>query len=127
MRELQKKQLLKKRMYSIPVLMLLLVVVLLTLRGTWIVLEKRAESIKYVKALEAKSKTLEERKSELDQEVDYLETEAGIDEEIKERFNVAKIGEKVVIIVDPKPIATTTLNNVLPWYKRFWNAIIPGQ
>ncbi|MDQ3089661.1 MAG: septum formation initiator family protein [bacterium] len=127
MRELQKKQILKRRMYSIPALILLLVLVLLTVRGTWQVLEKRAESIKYVEALEERSKILEERKRELDEEVDYLETEAGIDEEIKERFNVAKMGEKVVIIVDPKPIATTTLSEDVPWYKRFWNAIIPGQ
>ena len=43
---------------------------------------------------------LEERAGALQAKVEYLEDERGIEEEIRNRFDVAKTGEQVVIIVD---------------------------
>ncbi len=126
MRELQQRQKVKRRMYSVPALLVLVLFILLMIRGTWNVWNKRQDSINHVQELEAQSLELKERQKDLEEDIGYLKTEEGIDEEIKERFNVAKTGERVVIIVDPKNIGSTTPEKGLPWYKRIWNAIIPG-
>ncbi len=124
MRELERRHRFKKRIYSIPSLILLAIILLLSLRGTWSIMNKKLESEQYVQNLERESQQLEERQKSLEEDINYLSTEEGIDEEIKERFNVSKAGERVVIIVDPKPVATSTTENGQVWYKRMWNAII---
>ena len=124
MRELERRQKFKKRIYSIPSLILLVILLLLSIRGTWAILNKKHESEQYVKNLQQESQQLEEREKNLEADINYLKTEEGIDEEIKERFNVSKAGERVVIIVDPKPVGTSTDQNRPIWYKRIWNAIM---
>ena len=60
------------------------------------------------------------------EQVDALSDSYAIEAEIRRYFDVAKIGEEVVIILDPPPdtpISTTEYpgetNNTRPWYK-FW-------
>jgi hypothetical protein len=45
---------------------------------------------------------LEARVGSLDEKVNYLENERGIEEELRNRFDVAKEGEKVVVILEEK-------------------------
>jgi len=64
------------------------------------------------------------REGVLSGEIDKLQTPSGIEEEIKSKFNVAKEGERVAVIVDrPEDVATTT-SEIKPWYKRLWDDII---
>jgi cell division protein FtsB len=81
--------------------------------------ERRAE-------VERELAALEERKVELESEVEYLKGERGIEAEMRRQFDVAKEGEQVVIIVEdetaePPAMATTTIPEPpsRPWY-RFW-------
>jgi cell division protein FtsB len=46
--------------------------------------------------------TLEKRAALLDSKVEHLKNERGIEEELRTRFDVAKEGEQVVIIIDEK-------------------------
>ena len=68
--------------------------------------------------------TLVLRERELKEGIDRLKTEEGLKEEIKERFNVTQEGEQVAVIVDRKEVSSSTDSSVLPWYKRFWIAIM---
>ena len=55
--------------------------------------------------LEAKRAELErmkERANVIQSKVQYMEDDRGIEEELRNRFDVAKAGEQVVILVDPK-------------------------
>jgi cell division protein FtsB len=45
---------------------------------------------------------LEMRAAVLQEKVDYLENERGIEEELRNRFDVAKEGEQVIIILEEK-------------------------
>ncbi len=70
---------------------------------------------------EQKKAELLERKGELQERVEYLSGERGIEEEIRKHFDVAKEGEQVVIIVGEEkeeapqpPVAPPK-----PWYQ-FW-------
>lgn len=70
---------------------------------------------------------LNQRRDTLKQKVEYLSNDRGIEAEMRRNFDVARPGEKVVIIVDDtnqatstiQPLSTTTISTVRPWYK-FW-------
>ncbi|MFT5036886.1 MAG: cell division protein FtsB [Candidatus Azotimanducaceae bacterium] len=70
---------------------------------------------------------LQNRKDVLQERVEYLNGESGIESEIRRNFDVAKDGEQVVIIVDEDPGATEEQSESSepevktrePWYK-FW-------
>lgn len=124
MRELQRKQTIKRRLYSTPVLLALALVTLLLVKGAYGVIEKERTSSIAVKDLAAKVGTLSAQEIELKSEITRLNTEAGLAEAIKEKFNVSAVGEHVAVIVDPHPVATSTASSSSSWYKRFWDAII---
>lgn len=85
--------------------------------------DRRAETEASVAALEA-------RREELAEQVRYLESERGIEAELRRQFDVALPGEQVVVIVEEEgdgpevlPLSTTTASSGesqhKPWY-RFW-------
>lgn len=78
---------------------------------------RRAEIEDELDALRARKTTLEER-------VNYLQDDRGIESEIRRHFDVAKEGEQVVIIIDeeenvPATTTTTRLPLPAPWWM-FW-------
>lgn len=122
MRELQQKQRLKQKLYSTPALAVLLIVTLLIIRGAYGVIMKERESAGYVTNLENKVMALSDRQTELKSDITRLQTEEGIDTEIKTRFSVAKTGEHVVVIVDPRGEASSTESESTHWYARLWQS-----
>jgi cell division protein FtsB len=124
MRELQQKQRMKRRLYSTPALVLLAFITFLFVRGTYVVLEKKSESARSVELLEAKAVALRQKQVELTDNIESLKTAEGIEKEVKEKYNVAKEGERVVILVDRE--ATTTDNTAVskPWWQKAWSAIM---
>lgn len=66
--------------------------------------------------LDAKRSELEAltvRAESLDSKVKYLEDERGIEEELRNRFDVAKEGEQVVILLDDRKVKTDTEKSAL--------------
>jgi Tfp pilus assembly protein PilX len=122
MRELQQKQRLKQKLYSTPALIVLLVVTLLIGRGAYGVIMKERESAGYVYSLEEKVIALSDRQAKLKNDTSRLETDEGIDTEIKTRFSVAKAGEHVAVIVDPRGEASSTDAHLAPWYQKLWQS-----
>lgn len=75
-------------------------------------------------AAEADVAALEERKAALEERVEYLSHERGIEAEMRRNFDVAKPGEEVVIILDNEtPVSDAPLRSApapeRPWYQ-FW-------
>ena len=126
MLELQRKQKLKRKIYSLPVLLGLLLIAIFTSRGAYIIMSKERGSSKEVMALGQKIGALAEREEKLKYEVDKLETDSGIEEEIKSKFNVARAGEHVALIVERQDGEASTTEEEPSWWKRFWGGII-GQ
>ena len=124
MREFQQKQKMRRRLYSTPVLILLAFITVLFIRGTYVVFTKKAESETYVKALSVKADTLTKKESQLTASIASLKTESGLEKEVKEKYNVAKDGEHVVILVDKQASSTGNGEENFPWYKKFWNVIM---
>ena len=126
MKELQKKQKIRRLIYSLPSLVILSIIAFFLVKGTVRVMNKEWTSSERSRNLEKKAATLVLREQELKENIARLETEEGIKDEIKERFNVTQESEYVAVIVDEKGVSSSTLNSTLPWYKRFW-AVIMGS
>ena len=78
--------------------------------------ERRAET-------EASLNALEDRAAAIQEKVDTLENQRGLEAEIRDRFDVAREGEQVVIILDSEEEVQESAPVVpveeKPWYK-FW-------
>ncbi len=124
MKELRQKQIVKRRLYSTPVLVILLIVTGLIIHSTYKIVQKYRESAGYVDALKQKANDLASREIQLKGDITRLGTDEGIDTEIKEKFNVSKEGERVAIIVDQANNSSNTATSTEHWWKRLWGSII---
>jgi cell division protein FtsB len=76
---------------------------------------------------EIEANELEVRRDELQEQIDYLSNERGIEAEMRRQFDIAREGEQVVVILDDEteeseiePLATSTNESTSsPWYQ-FW-------
>ncbi|CAN5118576.1 hypothetical protein BH11PAT3_BH11PAT3_2940 [soil metagenome] len=123
MRELQQKQKAKQRLYSFPVLIILGLVTFLIAHGAYSVLKKKQESAVYVAELQTKVEDLSNHQYEVKSNISRLQTEEGIDTEIKKKFSVSKAGEHVVVIVDPRVPTSHVEATSTPWYTKFINKL----
>lgn len=111
MREFSQKRKMWKKIYSIPVLILLLVILFFVLKGTWIIFMKSSYSHKQKIAVEAELIALQERKNSIEKKIQRLNTETGVEEEIRSKYDVAKEGEKLIVIVDEEEKEINTEEN----------------
>jgi len=117
MLDFQEKHKTRRFMYSKPVLVFLAVVLLFFLNKIWGLYQTSEESLGKANEAKAELRSLEERKSELEQRVSFLKTERGQESEIRDKFMVGKEGEGVIMVVD-QPSATTT--EIVPPEPSFW-------
>lgn len=75
---------------------------------------------------EQQATALEAHKNELEERVEYLSSDRGIEAEMRRQFDVALPGEKVVVIVeeedetlDIQPLSGSTTEEKTRWYQ-FW-------
>ncbi|PIQ66511.1 MAG: hypothetical protein COV96_01070 [Candidatus Zambryskibacteria bacterium CG11_big_fil_rev_8_21_14_0_20_42_18] len=127
MRELQRKQKMRQRLYSLPSLIGLFIIAVLLAKGAVGVINKERESVLRSRELEEKATTLVQREEELKEGIARLETEEGIQEEIKERFSVIQEGEFVAVIVDDRRVTSSEDDSGKAWYKKLWSAIMGGK
>jgi cell division protein FtsB len=117
-----KKKKLTDYLYSRPVLAVLGIVVILTAFAVYQRFVVEREMAARRMEVEKEKQELIQRKAELEEKVEYLSGERGIEEEIRKHFDVAKEGEQVVIIVDkevPDTAAEVEVKDEKPWYQ-FW-------
>ncbi len=95
------------KVFSLTAGLGLIIVALLLLYSNWKILAKTMDSVKYRKIAEANVRNLLEREVELGNKINELETENGIDKEIRQRFPVAKPGEEVFMIVSNRGTAAS--------------------
>ncbi len=110
-----------------PSLIGLFIIAILLAKGAVGVINKERESALRSKELEEKASALILREQELREGIARLETEEGIQEEIKERFSVTQEGEFVAVIVDERRATSSDDDSGKAWYKRLWTAIIGGK
>jgi|GEM_PF-965132 len=98
--------------YSKPFLIILIIIFILVLRGSWGVYRKASQGKELRQIAEEEQRVLEQERVSLENQLDRLKTQTGQETEIRKKFNVSKFNEKLVVIVDRDEVATTTVEEV---------------
>lgn len=98
----------------------LLLILAIAMRGVWGVYKKSQESRELKIEAEATLNDLQTREKELRADIANLKSDRGVEAELRERYDLAKEGESVVVIVDP-PAPTpepkpTTFQKFKSWF-----------
>lgn len=118
MLDISQKRKIRSVMYHKATLITLFILVLLFAHSTWVVYQKKRVSEELKNGSLQTVAVLEARDAELKSRINRLQTEPGIEEEIRSKFTVAKNGENMVVVVeDTTPTASTTPPNPSFWQK----------
>ena len=120
--EFRKKNKIKKRLYSIPVLILLFLVLGFLVKGTFNVYQRASISKEKLLVAQANIEELNERQESISNKINKLNTSTGIEEEIREKFNVVKSGEEMIVIINKNSEEDEDINNKK---ESFWKTFFP--
>lgn len=101
MQDIKKRRSFRVYTTSVIGIVVLAVVCVFVWRGVWGVYQKEARSRTAMTQLEREHTELTERYNHLEERVALLQTEEGVEKEMREKFDVVQAGEQVVVVVDP--------------------------
>lgn len=99
-RDFQKKRKIHNRIYSKATILLLIIVAIFLGRATWNMYTTKKQSDEDLSRVKDELISLELHQQALVADITRLQTEKGKEEEIRTKFNVAKEGETVVMLLD---------------------------
>lgn len=102
MRDFQRKRKIRKALYSKGVLFIVFLLLILAAKATWGVYSKEHQSESALKRVESELAALEAREETLTANISRLKTPEGVEWQIREQFQVAKPGERMVVLIDEK-------------------------
>ncbi len=114
----QKRQI-RKVMYSRITLFVLFIIVLLLAHAAYSIYGKEQLSAANYAEVKKEYDDLKSRQTVLQSQVDKLNTESGMEEEIRDKFSVAKPGETVVVLVDGTDTAVASSKANKGLWQRF--------
>lgn len=100
MRQFQQRQKVRARLYSKPVLIVLLVITIFMIKAVFNIYTKYKESKLEKQIVLDRLNELKNREEGLKKDIVDLQSPEGQEEEIRKKFNVSKPFEKVVVIVE---------------------------
>lgn len=106
----QEKRKIRSWLYSKTAVIVILALTVLLSISTYERYTVEREMYARQRVREAELKELEARSALLENKVEHLENERGVEEELRSRFDVAKNGERVVVIIDETGATTTNLD-----------------
>jgi len=122
MRNFQEKRRFKQVMQSKPVLALLGIMILVFAWSVFGLIGKMRETIKNKEVAEEKIQELQKEKEQLTNNINQLKTNQGIEENIREKYGLAKDGESMIVVVDDKNSpATDTENKPVGFFSKIVN------
>lgn len=121
MLDIQQKRKLRSFMYHKVTLSLLFLMVLVFIHSTWVVYKKKVESEELMNISKERVISLKEREVDLNQKISRLDTEVGIEEEIRSKFSVTKDNENMVVVVSREEKVATTVPEHLSLWSKFIN------
>ena len=121
MREFEQKRTARKIMSSPIVLVILAVVLFFVARGTWSIYRKNSDSNTELSGALARLAKLTDRQATLAQSVAKLKTDSGVEEEIRDRFQVAKEGEHEIVIVDATSSSVSNPQPRASFLQKVWD------
>jgi len=97
-----------RNIYPKITIAVLLVVTLILTKAAWNVFLKNNETRENLNETKSELSDLKKREVDLESEISRLNTEKGIDEEIRTKFRVVKEGEEMIMIIDSPEVSSTS-------------------
>lgn len=119
MLDFHQKRKVRSLLYNRITIGVLLVLVLIVAHSTFRVYQKKRDSEKMRDISMVQVEELRKRELELRSKIERLETEQGVEEEIRSKFSVAKQDENMVLVVLQQETGTSTSTPK----KGFWSRI----
>jgi len=123
MLELQNRQKFKKRFFSKPVFLIVLILTVLMVKATINLYIKKLHSSRDLAAVSESVNTMRAREQELNIEIEKLGTQRGVEEEIRKKYSVVKSGEEMVVLVDEKTPPSDNNEVSEGFFARTWHKI----
>ncbi len=108
MLDFHQKRKVRSFMYNKVTLVILFLLVLVLARSTWVVWQKKQESEEMKSVSMRNVEELRSRESELQAKMNKLDTDHGIEEEIRAKYSVVKEGENMVVVVEAENTEVAT-------------------
>ena len=90
--------------YSKLVLIILMIGSVFLMKAVWNAYGEMIHTREQASALQQEFDSISVRAHELSQNVSLLGTDEGVEKEIRKKFGVVKEGERVVVIIEEKPV-----------------------
>lgn len=123
MKDFQEKQkkTAKRKKYSKTLLLIMTLALVLLIKGVFSVYSKEQESQSEIDRIQSQKAELQKRYENITEQSDALKSDTGVESEIRNKFDVLKQGEGVIVIVDKEmPIIQEDNRSVL---KKFWDSV----
>ena len=105
-----------------PVVLVLLAILLFFLaRGVWNIYVKDRASISELNSSKERLAKLQSRQETLVVSTEKLSTESGVEYEIRDRLQMARAGERQIVIVDSPGTANPTISPPKNFLKKIWD------
>ena len=109
-------------MYSKLMVVILLILAVLFLKGVWSVYTKQKLTKENLDKVAGDLDNLKERERMLSTEINWLKTQNGTEQEIREKYGLVKPGEEVIVIVnDTKTSTSSEASSDLGFWQKVWN------
>lgn len=115
--DFQKRQRIKRLLYSPSMLSLLGLLVCVVLFNTWDLYTKERDTHTIRSEKDRELAELKKREAFLDRKLEMLGTPEGVEAEVRTRFGVAREGEQVMILVDQASTSEKEATHA-PWWER---------
>ncbi len=127
MLQLREKRIIRKILFGRVTVVVLLILVIIIARGTWNMYQKSQFAQGSRNKAEKQLLILQKRKESLEVELARLNTQRGIESELRQKFDVGRKGEHLIVLVDaPEKNQSATIKKrnifIRVWHLlTFWN------
>lgn len=98
----QSKNSLNKILYSKITIIILFAFLVILSYSVFSLYKKRNEALTKTRAAEAELNRVKEKQAQIDSSLDKLSTPEGIEDAIRDKFQVVKNGEELIVVTDPE-------------------------
>lgn len=116
----QNQSLFRRFMHSRTGVVFLVLLALWLGRSVWVTWQKSRVVVTDREQVEQELSEIKAREEKLASEIGLLKTESGLEQKIREKFAVVKVGEKVIAVVAGDS-ATTTATTSKSWWQSLWS------
>lgn len=111
--------------HSLPFLLFLAALVVLVAVSAWNMYQTNQDTKQTVERLEEERQELVDRQNVVADAALDISTRRGLEEEIREKFSVAKEGERVIVLVDNPDRNATSTDQQHTWWQKTLDYIWP--